>query len=126
MVCDYYIERFMNVYYKDGSHIKFELDFIRGWFPDLCVREYDTDEEPDQDYLTEYDATVKKIEQLCLRPKLPRTIYIEGEYVSERMKEKYDDIVRQKVQNMENVERILLEEIRYEPHLYFEVHPNEV
>ena len=126
MVCDYYIERYLAVDYKGGAKIKYELDFTHAYYPDVDIRDYDSEEEIDQEYYKQYEKVKNRLQQLCLMPKLPVIIYSNGKYENEKYERKYGPVIRQNVGNLQHVEMIIIKELRYEQSKYFEYHPDDL
>ena len=125
MVCDYYIERYLVVDYKGGASHKYELDFTHAYFPYLDIRDYDSEEELDQEYSNQYHNVMQSVEQLCLKPKLPVLIFCNGKFSSEKYKNKYDQVLKNKAGHLETISLVVIQEIRYEREKYFEYHPLE-
>ena len=142
MVCDYFIERFLEIEHKNGISY-FELSFKTKWFP--CIDDcYDEAEDSDNEievYVenSDYNRVCKEIEELCLIPRKPRVIFKDGKYTSNAIMNKYLPMVLKKVntdrlsgdnkdtgilKDAADIIKITKRELRYRQHEYFTVHPD--
>ena len=122
MVCDYYIERFLEIEHINGI-TKFELQFHRQWFPDIEVPCYESDDEYDDKYF----QLIQNIRDLCLTAINPRIVFEQGKFVEPRYEDKYMAYVNKLVEtgtikDLNDIKKITKKEIKYEQYRYFEFH----
>jgi hypothetical protein len=109
MGCDYYIEKYLYIYYKDKSTDYIKLSTDRGYFylPD------DLDED-DPDFEIKYNELIR----LQLKPRMkPLIIYQDNEFITNFLENKYRPIVEQNMKNGKywiDIEKIIKKESRYE------------
>jgi hypothetical protein len=109
MGCDYYIQKYLYIHYKDNSTDYITLSKDRGYF----YFSSDLDED-DPDFEIKY----KELVSLQLEPEMkPLIIYQDSEFLSNFLENKYKFIVEQKMKNGKywiDVEKIIKKENRYE------------
>lgn len=142
MVCDYFIERFLEIEHKNGISY-YELSFKCKWFP--CIDDcYDEAQDSDIELEVfegndEYDRVCKQIEVLCLIPRKWIVIFKEGSFINNKLEEKYLPMVLKKINNdrlsgdnkdtglftdVTDIIKITKKELRYRQCEYFIIHPD--
>jgi hypothetical protein len=105
MGCDYYIYTGLVIKYthRDTEEEEFiELSKARGYYE---LDDYDSDDE-------DYDELVKDyIEKVLTSTKKPIDIYKNNQFVNEKMKNKYYNIIDAHINNIYNFSRIKFENI---------------
>ena len=143
MVCDYFIERFLEIEHKNGISY-YGLYFECKWFPciDECYEDFqDSDNEPEvYTENKEYDRVCKELEVVCLMPRQSRIIFKDGEFINEKIKEKYLPLILKKVNNnrlsgdnkdtglfadIKDIIKVTKKELRYRQCEYFIIHPDK-
>ena len=111
MGCDYYIEQYLLICYKDKTTDYITLSRDRGYFyfSDLDEDEYDSDE-----FEIKYNEFVK----LQLEPKMkPLIIYKNDEFLTNFLEIKYRPMVERNIKNGKcwlDIKKIIKKESRYE------------
>lgn len=132
MGCDYYINVYLEIEHINGISYC-ELPTIRGYFNDLECGIYDSDDEEIDIYYNseEYNELYTNMIKLCLTPRKPVIIYNNNSFVKERFKNKYLQIIQNKLDrininkysrftdtgnftNINEIIRINKKELRYE------------
>ena len=108
MGCDYYIEKYLYICYKDKTKDYITLSIDRGYF---YFSELDED---DPDYETKNNELIS----LQLEPRnKPLIIYQKDEFVTNLLENKYRPIVERNIQNGKSfldIKKIIKKESRYE------------
>jgi hypothetical protein len=87
MGCDYYIVKYIDIYYSDGSQDSFESDRDRGYY----YFKYDEDNEDYEEKREEYI-----LDLLCVETK-PIPIYDNGQFKSRLVELKYKSLIEDKM-----------------------------
>jgi hypothetical protein len=108
MGCDYYIEKYLLICYKDKSTDYITLSRDRGYFYFSDLDEDDPD----------FEIKNNELIQLQLKPtRKPLVIYQDNEFPSNFLEIKYRPMVERNIQNGKywvDIEKILKKESRYE------------
>jgi hypothetical protein len=108
MGCDYYIEKFLYIMFKDSydtSYITLEIN--SGYFYDISL------DEDDPKYNKEY----KKMIHDCLSPSMiPILIYENDQFINEKLELKYKELIEKSIKNtnLNGIFQIWKKESRYE------------
>lgn len=109
MGCDYYIQKYLYIHYKDKSKDYISLSTDRGYF--YFSSDLDEDD-PD------FEIKNNELIRLQLKPRMkPIIIYQDNEFLSNFLENKYKFIVEQKMKNGKywiDIEKIIKKENRYE------------
>jgi hypothetical protein len=117
MGCDYYIEKYLTIYYNDKSTTYIPLSIDKGYFyyPDL--------DEDDVNYDKKYEEMIA--EQLMSKMP-PMVIYSNQQFLNEKLEQKYRSLIEGQFYNKykingndnckgwTNIVRIIKKESRYE------------
>jgi hypothetical protein len=87
MGCDYYIIKFLYIYYNERDYLDIELDRVRGYYDDQFDEDADDYEEKLYEYI-EYTLTPKTE---------PIIIYMNNKFNKESCELKYKNIVNNKI-----------------------------
>jgi hypothetical protein len=111
MGCDYYIIKQLRIEHSDGVDI-IELDRDRGYFSE----NYDNDNDSDSDDTIQEDY-MNKYQHYLKVTFTPRILCENTEWKSEKIRDKYIDIVYDKLKHynnaFSNINLIIKEEVRY-------------
>ena len=112
MGCDYYIIKRLKIEHSDGIDT-IELDREQCYFNESIYDNSDIDSD-DTYYNEKINEKIKKYLQVTYKP---RVLLEDGEWKNERLRDKYIDIVYDKLKNynnaFSNINLIVKEEIRY-------------
>jgi len=105
MGCDFYIYRYLEIQHNKGISY-YELPMVRGYYFDLELDIYDSDEEENEQYYNsrEYITLYENMKKLCLTPREPIVIYRNHSFVKPKFEMKYLSIIEDKT-NKKNVEK---------------------
>lgn len=102
MGCDYYIEKYLEIRYRNDTTITIKLETIRGYYGDLGCGPDDSDYEDtdnvhhwDSEEMTELWNTYTK---LILTPKSPILIFKDDLFLRDSYKDKYNNIILYKLE----------------------------
>ena len=100
MGCDYYIYKSLRIEHINGSSI-IEFPSIRGYYGDFDYDQPDSDYDSDSDIHSYKSGEFEKIynlyRQLVLKPRQPLLIFDDGLFVKDFYKDKYFDIILEKI-----------------------------
>lgn len=100
MGCDYYVELFLKIEHADGDTI-IKLKTIRGYYGDFNTGPEDSDYEEADDihgFNSEMTTTLwNNFREVLLTPRNPLLIFDNGLFTKESYKEKYIDIIEDKI-----------------------------
>lgn len=89
MACDYYIVKYLNIYYNDIDYLVVELERERGYY----IFQYDEDSDDYDDKATEYKKD-------CLTPKMkPIIIYSNNSFNKVNSETKYKILIENEINN---------------------------
>jgi hypothetical protein len=99
MGCDYYIYIYLEIEHKNGiSYCEFPI--IRGYYPEIeCFLEDSDYENDENDDLEIFNSMCKTLVNFCLTPKKDIVIYENNSFKSEKIKNKYIQIIKDKINN---------------------------
>jgi ribonuclease HI len=97
MGCDFFIFKYLKITHTTGI-VYIELSCERGYYCDCLDHGYDSDtNNPER-----YDNYINKLIEMYLTPSInPILIYTDSNYVTSRFREKYAELVTNKIDNLE-------------------------
>jgi hypothetical protein len=112
MGCDYYIIKFLQIYYGDNECLEIELNRKQGYY----IFDEDSDEDASDD---DYDARIDDYVKYVLTPKLkPITIYANNNFSKPFFATKYKNLVENEIsktgKNLSEIIKIMKTEQRRE------------
>ena len=112
MGCDYYIVKQLRIEHSDGTDI-IELETQRCYFSEYENSNYDSDDTIEEGK-SQYDSIYGHYLKVTF---IPRILCEDNEWKSENIKEKYIDMVYEKLKHynnaFSNINKIIKEEVRY-------------
>jgi hypothetical protein len=89
MGCDYYIVKYLNIYYNDIDYLVVELERERGYY----IFQYDED-------FNDYDDKINEYIKDCLTPKMkPIIIYSNNSFNKVNSETKYKILIENEINN---------------------------
>jgi len=108
MGCDYYIQCYLEIEHQNGISY-YDLPIIRGYFSDLECGFNDSDDDEDDKYYNtkEFQQLYDSMIKLCLTSRKSVIIYSDNNFISNRMKQKYLHLLKNKINGNYNNEYYL-------------------
>ena len=87
---DYLIHIYLEIQHSNGIAF-YELPTIGGYYSNIECGFYDSDYDEDNQYyrIPQYRELKKKYYEFCLTPKKPLVIFENGEFINDKLKQKY-------------------------------------